>query len=124
MYKIQVINYNTNEKGANAVAGDCTAQGAEAIVIKGNVAEDKDCVAMANVAIERWGRIDVLVNNAGTTKFVDHSNLEGLDDNDFYRIYGVNVIGAYQMVRECNEQMQKQDEGGAVINVASTAGGT
>ncbi|SVD80461.1 uncharacterized protein METZ01_LOCUS433315, partial [marine metagenome] len=40
-----VINYNTNEKGANAVAGDCTAQGAEAIVIKGNVAEDNDCVA-------------------------------------------------------------------------------
>ena len=119
-----VINYNTNEKGANAVAGDCTAQGAEAIVIKGNVAEDNDCVAMANAAIERWGRIDVLVNNAGTTKFVDHTNLEGLDDNDFYRIYGVNVIGAYQMVRACNEQMQKQDEGGAVINVASTAGVT
>ena len=119
-----VINYNSNAKGANAVAEDCSAQGAETIVMQGDVAEDKDCVAIAKAAIEKWGRIDALVNNAGTTKFVDHANLDGLDSNDFHRIYGVNVIGAYQMVRACNEQMQKQNEGGVVVNVASTAGVT
>jgi len=119
-----VINYNSNAKGANAVADDCSAQGTETIVMQGDVVEDNDCVAIANAAIEKWGRIDALVNNAGTTKFVDHANLDGLDSNDFHRIYGVNVIGAYQMVRACNEQMQKQNEGGAVVNVASTAGVT
>lgn len=119
-----VINYNSNADGANAVAKDCSAQGVETIVIKANVAEDKDCIAMASAAIEKWGRLDILVNNAGTTKFVDHANLAGLDQEDFQRIYGVNVIGAYQMVRAVNGQMQKQEDGGVVVNVASTAGVT
>lgn len=119
-----VINYNSNADGANAVAKDCEAKGVETIVIKANVAEDKDCIAMAGAAIKKWGRLDILVNNAGTTKFVDHANLAGLDREDFQRIYGVNVIGAYQMVRAVNGQMQKQEEGGVVVNVASTAGVT
>jgi 3-oxoacyl-[acyl-carrier protein] reductase len=62
-----------------------------------------------------------LVNNAGTTKFVEHSNLDGLESADFQHIYGVNVIGGFQMIRAVNEQMQTQKDGGAVVNVASTA---
>ena len=64
----------------------------------------------------------MLVNNAGTTKFVDHANLEGLSAEDFHKIYGVNVIGAYQMVRAVSEQMKSQGSGGAIVNVASIAG--
>ena len=119
-----VVNYNSNQAGADAVAADCEKLGVETLVMKGNVAEDADCVAMAAAAIEKWGRIDILVNNAGTTKFVDHANLDGLDQDDFQRIYGVNVIGAFQMTRAVNKQMQQQQEGGAVVNVASTAGVT
>ena len=119
-----LINYNSNEEGANAVAADCAGHGVETLILRANVAEDADCIAMATAAIDKWGRIDVLVNNAGTTKFVDHANLNGLDKDDFQRIYGVNVIGAYQMVRAVNGQMQDQDEGGVVVNVASTAGVT
>ena len=116
-----VINYNSNADGARAVAEDCERLGAGAIIFGGNVADDADCRAMAQVALDQWGRIDVLVNNAGTTKFVDHSDLDGLDADDFQRIYGVNVIGAYQMIRAVNEAMQAQEEGGVVVNVASTA---
>ena len=65
-----VVNYNSNQAGADAVAADCEKLGVETLVMKGNVAEDADCVAMAAAAIEKWGRIDILVNNAGTTKFV------------------------------------------------------
>ncbi len=116
-----VINYNSNADGANAVAQQCTELGVECVVVGGDVAEDSNCIAMAAAAIERWGRIDILVNNAGTTKFVDHANLHGLNSDDFHHIYGVNVVGSYQMIRAVSEQMQSQNEGGAVVNVASTA---
>lgn len=116
-----VINYNSNADGANAVAEQCVALGVECIVVGGNVAEDASCVAMAATALEKWGRIDILVNNAGTTKFVDHTKLHDLSSDDFHHIYGVNVVGSYQMIRAVSEQMQKQEEGGAVVNVASTA---
>ena len=117
-----VINYNSNSAGGDTVASDCEKVGVEALVFKANVANDGDCRAMANAAIEKWGRIDVLVNNAGTTKFVDHNNLEGLDADDFQNIYAVNVIGAYQMTRAVADQMKRQEGGGAVVNVASIAG--
>lgn len=116
-----VINYNSNADGANAVAEDCTTAGVETLVVGGNVAADEDCVAMVAAAVEKWGRVDILVNNAGTTKFVEHSQLDGLSSDDFQRIYGVNVIGSYQMIRAVNEHMQTQADGGVVVNVASTA---
>jgi 3-oxoacyl-[acyl-carrier protein] reductase len=116
-----VINYSSKKQAAEAVAEECRQAGGEVLVCGANVAEDRDCRAMAEQALKKWGRIDVLVNNAGTTKFVDHSNLEGLSAEDFQRIYGVNVVGAYQMVRAVNEAMQQQDSGGSIVNVASTA---
>lgn len=116
-----VINYNSNSAGADAVAAECTALGVESLVIGGDVAEDANCVAMAAAAIDKWGRIDVLVNNAGTTKFVEHDDLDGLSSADFHRIYGVNVVGSYQMIRAVSAQMKAQEEGGAVVNIASTA---
>jgi NAD(P)-dependent dehydrogenase (short-subunit alcohol dehydrogenase family) len=116
-----VINYNSNSAGGEAIAAECEALGVEALVVGGNVADDASCLALASAAMEKWGRIDILVNNAGTTKFVDHSDLHGLSGEDFQRIYGVNVVGTYQMIRAVSEQMQNQEEGGAVVNVASTA---
>lgn len=119
-----VINYNSKADAAKQVAAECEAHGAETLVFGGNVAEDKDCRAMVAAAVGKWGRLDVLVNNAGTTKFVDHSNLDGLDADDFHRIYGVNVVGCYQMIRAASEVMKTSEEGAAVVNVASTAGVT
>ena len=116
-----VINYNSNSSGAKSIAVECEKEGVETLIVKANVANDIDCKALAMAAIEKWGRIDVLVNNAGTTKFVDHANLDGLEAEDFQHIYGVNVIGSYQMVRAVAEQMKKQEEGGAIVNVASIA---
>jgi 3-oxoacyl-[acyl-carrier protein] reductase len=116
-----VINYNSNAEGARACADACEEYGVETLICQGNVAEDSACRALARAALDKWGRIDVLVNNAGTTKFVEHHDLDGLDSEDFQRIYGVNVVGAYQMIRAVNDTMQAQEEGGVVVNVASTA---
>jgi len=116
-----VINYSSKMEAAEVVAEECRQSGAEALVCGSNVADDGDCRGMVQQAIEKWGRVDALVNNAGTTKFVDHKNLDGLSDEDFQRIYSINVIGAYQMTRAVNEVMQSQETGGAIVNVASTA---
>lgn len=116
-----VINYNSNPTGAERVAALCQGHGAECLVVAANVAIDEDCRHLVAVTEERWGRVDILINNAGTTKFVDHHNLEGLDSEDFQAIYAVNVIGGYQMIRAANPLMQAQEEGGVVVNVASVA---
>ena len=117
-----LVNYNSNQAGGETVAEQCRAAGVEAVVFGGSVADDASCVAMVAAARERWGRVDILVNNAGTTKFVAHNDLDGLDAADFQHIYGVNVIGAYQMTRAVTPLMKSQPGGGAVVNVASTAG--
>lgn len=116
-----VVNYHSNSAGAERVVEQCQALGVEALAVGGDVAKDEVCKALAQAAIDKWGRIDVLVNNAGTTKFVDHRDLDGLDAEDFQRIYGVNVIGCYQMTRAVTAAMEANEEGGAVVNVASTA---
>lgn len=86
---------------------------------QGDVAKDADCRRVAQAVLDKWGRIDALVNNAGTTKYVRHADLEGLSSADYERILGVNVIGAFQMVRACAPALKASR--GAVVNVSSVA---
>ncbi len=120
-----VVNYSKSEGAARATLKACEAAGAqvggEALLVKADVAEDADCRRLAQSALDRWGRIDALVNNAGATKFADHGNLDALSAEDFQRIYSVNVVGAYQMVRACAPAMKTSGRG-AVVNVSSVAG--
>lgn len=116
-----VINYARSADAATQVGRECEALGAQTIVQQANVAEDNDCRALARVAQDRWGRIDVLVNNAGTTRFCAHEDLEGLSAQDFQELYAVNTVGAYQMVRAVAPTMQAAGTG-SVVNVASIAG--
>jgi 3-oxoacyl-[acyl-carrier protein] reductase len=120
-----VVNYSKSEDAARATLKACEAAGAqvggEALLVKADVAEDADCRRLAQSALDRWGRIDALVNNAGATKFADHGNLDALSAEDFQRIYSVNVVGTYQMVRACAPAMKKNGRG-AVVNVSSVAG--
>ena len=116
-----VINYTRSEAEARDTQAACEALGVETILCQADVSKDEDCRRMANAAIEKWGRIDGLINNAGTTHFVNHADLEGLTADDFQRIYAVNVIGPYQMTRAVAAQMKSQGNG-AVVNVSSIAG--
>jgi 3-oxoacyl-[acyl-carrier protein] reductase len=116
-----VINYSKSQAEADAVAQQVIAAGGDAIVVQGNVANDADCRRMAQAALDKWGRIDGLINNAGKTKFADHADLDALNAHDFIDIYSVNVIGAFQMVRACADTMRKQGRG-AVVNMSSIAG--
>ncbi|AOW11634.1 oxidoreductase [Hydrogenophaga crassostreae] len=115
-----LINFSKSEEEAKASAAACNAAGADTLLVQGDVANDADCRRLAQAAIDRWGRIDALVNNAGITSFAGVANWDALDAATFERIYGVNVIGAFQMVRACLPQLKAAK--GSIVNVSSVAG--
>ena len=115
-----VVNFSREQAPAEAVATQCAAQGVEALVVKADVKSDEDCRRLADEVEARFGRADVLVNNAGTTKFVGLKDLDGLDGEDFQRIYAVNVVGAYQMVRALAPMLRRHPVAG-VVNISSVA---
>jgi 3-oxoacyl-[acyl-carrier protein] reductase len=87
--------------------------------LKGDVAIDADCRRAAQAVLDKWGRIDALVNSAGTTKFVAHADLEGLSAEDFLAILKVNLVGPFQMIRACAPALKAAR--GCVVNLSSVA---
>lgn len=121
-----VINYSSSQKEAEATAELCRKAGAaEVLVAQGDVSKDNDCRRIV-AAASGWGRLDILVNNAGTTKHVAHADLDGLSAEDFQRLYGVNTIGPFQMVRAARSLLEAGAKASgrpsAVVNVSSVAG--
>ncbi len=117
-----VINYASSQAEAEETANLVEAAGAQAVVVQGDVAKEEDCRRIV-AAAEPFGRIDALFNNAGTTKFApDHANLDAVSAEDFLRVYAVNVVGAYQMIRAARALLEAAPQAGAVVNTASVAG--
>ena len=115
-----VINCSRDTAPAEAVARECRALGVDALVVKADVSSDADCRRLAAEVEAQFGRADVLVNNAGTTKFVALNDLDGLDAEDFQHIYAVNVIGAFQMSRAL-VPLLKRHAGAGIVNISSIA---
>ena len=116
-----VINYARSEEAVLKVAEECRALDVDVLVCQADVADDDACKNLVAQTLDKWGRIDGLVNNAGTTKFVSHNQLDGLDKDDFFHIYGVNVVGPYQMVRATESALRASGDA-SIVNVASIAG--
>ena len=105
---------------AAALAADCAA--GTALLLPLDVTDDAACRAAAAQLQARWGRIDALVQCAGTTRFVPHADLDALDAAEFHRTYGVNVVGMYQMARACAPMLAAAAGQGAVVNISSIGG--
>ena len=121
-----VVNYSSSAKEAEATADLCRAAGAEVVVVvQGDVSSDEDCKKIVAAAAP-WGRLDALINNAGITKHVAHADLDGLSAEDFQRLFGVNTIGPFQMVRAARGLLEAgakaSGRASAVVNVSSIAG--
>ena len=120
-----VINYSSSQKEAEQTADLCRTAGAEVVVVQGDVSRDEDCKKIVAAAAP-WGRLDALINNAGTTKHMAHGNLDGLSAEDFQRMFGVNTIGPFQMVRAARSLLEAganaSGRPSAVVNVSSVAG--
>ncbi|MEO1494752.1 MAG: SDR family oxidoreductase [Pseudomonadota bacterium] len=116
-----LVNYAGNAEGAAKVVAECEAKGVDAVAVQGDVSDDASCRAIAAAAKDRWGRIDVLINKAGTTKIANAQDLSALSGDDFQQIYSVNVVGAYQMTRAA-EAALREGETPAIVNTSSIAG--
>ena len=120
-----VVNYARSAEEAQETARLVEVEGAKAVLVQGDVASDEACRKLAAAAAaEAFGRIDALFNNAGTTRFANHADLEAVSAQDFLELYAVNVVGAYQMVRACRGLLEAAPQPGAVVNTASIAGVT
>ncbi len=120
-----VVNYSSSRKEAEQTADHCRSAGGEVVVVQGDVSRDEDCRKIV-AAAAGWGRLDALINNAGTTKHVPHHDLDGLSAEDFQRLFGVNAIGPFQMVRAARPLLEAgaklTGRASAVVNVSSVAG--
>jgi 3-oxoacyl-[acyl-carrier protein] reductase len=115
-----VVNYSTSADEAEATAASVREAGCDAVTERADVADDGQVRAMARRVIDRFGRVDVLVNNAATTVAVPHADLDGLTDDVWRRVLDVNVVGAFRCARAFAPALAAAD--GAIINVASIAG--
>jgi NAD(P)-dependent dehydrogenase (short-subunit alcohol dehydrogenase family) len=121
--KAVVLNCTKSIREAEETAARVRKAGAEALIAQGDVADDAACRAIAQAAAT-FGRIDALVNNAGTTKQVpNHADMDGLSSDDFHRLWGVNVVGPFQMVRAARSLLEAAEKP-SVLMVSSIAGVT
>ena len=117
-----VVNYARSADEAAETARLVEAEGAKAVLVQGDVAIDEDCKKIVAAAAPT-GRIDALFNNAGITKFApNHADLDAVNAEDFLKLYSVNVVGAFQMVRAARALLEAAPSPGAVVNTASIAG--
>ncbi|MEM7285805.1 MAG: SDR family oxidoreductase [Actinomycetota bacterium] len=115
------VNYSRSADAAEQTAADARELGVEAIAVQGDVASDDDCRRVVAETVDALGRLDVLVNSAGTTVFVDHADLDGVTADDFHHLYAVNAIGPFQMMRAAEPHL-RADGGGEVVSVSSVSG--
>jgi len=116
-----LVNYSRSQREAEQTADECEKLGVKVVLHQADVADDAACRAMIDAASSAFGRLDVLVNNAGTTQFIALEDLDAVTDEVWDRILAVNLKGAFQCSRAAREPMLAVG-GGHIVNVSSVAG--
>jgi 3-oxoacyl-[acyl-carrier protein] reductase len=116
-----VVGYNRSADGARELVDSLPGQGHAAL--SAPVTDSAALTGLASTIRARYGRCDVLVNCAGTTRFVPHGDLEGLDDNLIDLILATNVRGSFAAVRALRPLLERstQPGGAVVVNISSLA---
>jgi 3-oxoacyl-[acyl-carrier protein] reductase len=114
------VNYSRSEAEAQETLAEVRLQGVPAILCKGSVADQQAVHEMVARCREEFGGLDVLVNNAGTTRFIEHANLDALTDEVWDEILGVNLKGTFYCCRAAMPLLQERQ--GSIVNVTSVAG--
>jgi 3-oxoacyl-[acyl-carrier protein] reductase len=113
------LNYTQSQAETEKTALECT--GGETLLCAADISDDEACRGLVEQTREKWGRLDVLINNAGMTRFAGARDLDGLSKQDFDRIFEVNVTGHYQMTRACVPLLKESDIA-SVVNMSSHSG--
>ncbi|WP_411105204.1 SDR family NAD(P)-dependent oxidoreductase [Streptomyces sp. cmx-4-9] len=112
-----VVNSARSEAAGRALAEELP----DAVYVRGDVTDLRDVGRIVQSAIDTYGRFDVLVNNAGTTRFIALDDLEGADAAAWREIFEVNVIGAWQMATAAVPHLRASGAG-AIVNISSVSG--
>lgn len=111
-----VVNYASSRDGAEKVVSEITAAGGMALAVGGDVSKSADVKALLAAAKSAFGKVDVVVNNAGVYEFFP---LESLTEDNFHRQFNINVLGPALVAREALQYFG--NEGGSIINLGSVA---
>lgn len=116
-----VVNYNSNKDRANATLNSLENEGHS--IFQASVTNSNQLATMANFIEEKYGRLDVLVNNSGITTPIPHDDLDALTDEWIDKIFQTNVRGAFSCIRSCKSLLLK-GENAIVVNISSIAAKT
>jgi 3-oxoacyl-[acyl-carrier protein] reductase len=116
-----VINYSRSEDAAKTTARKAEAVGSNTMLYRCDVSDDSCVRAMIAATQKEFGRLDVLINNAGTTVDVEPKDLEGMKVEDWNRIFNVNVLGLFLVTRAAVPLLKKSPNG-CIVNTCSIAG--
>lgn len=111
-----VVNYASSREGADHVVKEITSKGGKAIAVQGDMSKSADVKRLFAETKKAFGKLDVLVNNAGVFQF---DPLEAVTENEFHREYNTNVLGPILAIQEGVKHFGP--EGGSVINISSVA---
>lgn len=113
-----VINYRGSEDKAKEVQEECQKYGVEAMIYQGDVSSYEEMEVMMKEVMDRFGRIDVLINNSGITQ---DKLLLKMNTDDFMNVIDVNLKGTFNTIKAVSRIMMKQKQG-VIINMASVVG--
>jgi 3-oxoacyl-[acyl-carrier protein] reductase len=116
-----VVNFSRSEEAAKTTASECEAAGARALLYRCDVSDDAGVRAMLAATEKEFGRLDVLINNAGTTVDVEPKNFDGLTVEAWNRVFDVNVLGLFLVTRAAISLLRKSPSG-CIVNTCSIAG--
>jgi ketoreductase RED2 len=112
---------NSRSEASEAVAAALDSSGARAVAFRADVATDAGCRALAKHAVDTFGRIDFLVNNAGKNHPVVHTDLEGVTEEALRGVFELNTFGTFYMCRAAMPHLKETGDG-SIVNVTSIAG--
>jgi 3-oxoacyl-[acyl-carrier protein] reductase len=115
-----VVNYSRSQKEAEETLAEVKKHNVPAILCKANVADESAVKEMIARCKNELGGLDVLVNNAGTTRFIEHRDLDALTDEVWDEILGVNIKGTFWCIRAAMPLLEER--GGNIVNITSVAG--
>ena len=112
-----VVNYSSSKEGADKVVKEITGKGGKAIAVQANVAKQKDIESLFTETKKAYGKLDILINNAGVYEFLP---LENVTDEHFHRLFDLNVLGLLLTSKEAAKYFGT--DGGSIVNISSVAG--